>query len=59
MVVKLPNRASYLEWIAKKLGLYHHGALPHDTICTRRSAEEIVAANGFTVVTRAWPTCSR
>ena len=26
-VVKLPNRHSYLEWIAKRAGLYYHGKL--------------------------------
>jgi ubiquinone/menaquinone biosynthesis C-methylase UbiE len=49
IVVKLPNRHSYLEWVAKQIGLYHHGALPHDTIYTRQAAEEIVRANGFEV----------
>lgn len=48
-VVKLPNRASYLEWIAKRIGLYYHGALEHDTLYTLASACEIVSRHGFTV----------
>ena len=49
-VTKLPNRSSYLEWIAKRIGLYHHGALEHDTLYTPSSAREIVARHGFTVI---------
>jgi ubiquinone/menaquinone biosynthesis C-methylase UbiE len=31
-VFKLPNRHSYLEAIARRLGLYHHGSNPLDTL---------------------------
>lgn len=48
-VTKLPNRSSYLEWIAKRIGLYYHGALEHDTLYTPASACLIVARHGFTV----------
>jgi len=48
-VYKLPNRHSYLEWIAKRLGLYYHGKLPHDTLYTLRSAVELVASHGYAV----------
>ncbi len=48
-VTKLPNRSSYLEWIAKRIGLYYHGALEHDTLYTPDSARDIVARHGFTV----------
>lgn len=48
-VTKLPNRWSYLEWIAKRVGLYYHGALEHDTIYTPSSAHDVVTRHGFTV----------
>lgn len=48
-VTKLPNRASYLEWIAKRLGLYYHGQLEHDTLWTPASAREAALRHGFEV----------
>jgi len=48
-VVKLPNSHSYLEWIARRLGLYYHGQLEHDTLYTYESAREIVERHGFRV----------
>lgn len=48
-IYKLPNRYSYLEWVAKKLGLYYHGALPDDRIYDKRSAVALVESNGFRV----------
>ena len=48
-VYKLPNRYSYLERLAKALGLYYHGAEPHDAVYTKRSALELVQAHGFEV----------
>jgi SAM-dependent methyltransferase len=48
-VYKLPNRASYLEAIAKRAGLYYHGALEHDRIYTRRSALALLDRHGFAV----------
>lgn len=48
-VVKLPNRHSYLEWIARRTGLYYHGQLEHDTIYTPDSAEAIVTRHGYSV----------
>jgi SAM-dependent methyltransferase len=48
-VIKLPNRSSYLEWIAKRLGMYYHGKLEHDTLWTTRSARDTVARCGFEV----------
>ena len=49
-VIKLPNRASYLEKVAKRMGLYYHGALEHDTLYTPSSAREIVGHHGFSVI---------
>src|SRR3954447_4988132 len=37
-VYKLPNRRSYLEAIAKRLGLYYHGSLPNDRVYVVRTA---------------------
>ena len=48
-VLKLPNRDSYLESIAKRIGLYYHGQLEHDTIYTAASARAIVARHGYRV----------
>ena len=48
-VYKLPNRASYLEWIAKRLGLYYHGANEDDAVYSLRSAEDLIRSHGFEV----------
>lgn len=48
-VAKLPNRTSYLEWIARRLGLYYHGELEHDAVYTDRSASDLIGAHGFRV----------
>jgi len=48
-VYKLPNRHSYLEQLAKLLGLYYHGAEPHDAVYTKRSALELMRAHGFEI----------
>jgi SAM-dependent methyltransferase len=48
-VYKLPNRASYLEWMARRLGLYYHGQLPHDRVYTKSSARSILERHGFAV----------
>jgi SAM-dependent methyltransferase len=48
-VYKLPNRASYLEAIARRAGLYYHGALEHDRLYDRRSARELLVRHGFVV----------
>jgi SAM-dependent methyltransferase len=48
-VYKLPNRLSYLEAIAKRAGLYYHGAMEHDRVYSRRSALALLARHGFAV----------
>lgn len=48
-VYKLPNRASYLEAIARRAGLYYHGALEHDRVYTRRSALALLRRHRFAV----------
>lgn len=48
-VYKLPNRTSYLEAIAKRAGLYYHGALEHDRLYTPRSAVSLLEHHGLTV----------
>jgi sterol 24-C-methyltransferase len=50
-VYKLPNRYSYLEAIARGLGMYYHGKLPDDRVYDRRSAERLIQANGFSIQT--------
>lgn len=48
-VIKLPNRTSWLEWIAKRIGLYYHGQLEHDTLWSVPEARAAVAHAGFQV----------
>lgn len=48
-VYKLPNRWSYLERIAKALGMYYHGQLPFDRVYDKRSAMRLLTAHGFAV----------
>jgi SAM-dependent methyltransferase len=48
-VYKLPNRASYLEAIARHAGLYYHGALEHDRVYDVRSAEALLSRHDFVV----------
>src|SRR3954451_19504494 len=40
-IFKLPNRWSYLEWIARRAGLYYHGAGPNDRVYTLDEAVAI------------------
>jgi SAM-dependent methyltransferase len=49
-VFKLPNRTSYLEAIARRTGLYYHGACEHDRLYDRRSAVALLGRHGFDVL---------
>ena len=46
-VYKLPNRWSYLEWLARPLGLYYHGQLPDDRVYTADTTRAILERLGF------------
>jgi len=48
-VYKLPNRHSYLEWIARKAGMYYHGAEPNDRIYTPESTRDILRRHGYEI----------
>ena len=48
-VYNLPNRWSYVERLARMLGLYYHGALPDDRVYTLRSATALLERHGFDV----------
>jgi 2-polyprenyl-3-methyl-5-hydroxy-6-metoxy-1,4-benzoquinol methylase len=48
-VYKLPNRYSYLERLAKLMGLYYHGANPEDAVYTKRTAVDLLRAHGFAI----------
>jgi SAM-dependent methyltransferase len=48
-VYKLPNRWSYLEWIARRAGMFYHGKLPDDTIYTLRGTRRMLERHGFRV----------
>jgi SAM-dependent methyltransferase len=49
-VFKLPNRYSYLEAIARRAGLYYHGAFEHDRVYNRRTAAGLLRRHGFHVL---------
>lgn len=49
-IFKLPNKWSYVEFMARKSGRYYHGALPYDRVYSRRSARALIEAAGFAVV---------
>jgi cyclopropane fatty-acyl-phospholipid synthase-like methyltransferase len=48
-VFKLPNEASYLEAIARRIGWYYHGAMPDDRLYTLDSARAILERHGYQV----------
>ena len=48
-IYKLPNRFSYLERLAKALGLYYHGKLADDRVYDRRRISALVPAHGFRI----------
>ncbi len=54
-VYKLPNRASYLERIARRAGLYYHGMYPHDRLYDVGSAATSCAG----AVSRCWRSGGR
>jgi SAM-dependent methyltransferase len=45
----LPNRWAYTERVARRLGMYYHGALPDDRVYTLASARELLERHGFDV----------
>src|ERR1019366_6758012 len=49
-VYKLPNRASYLEAIARRAGLYYHGAFENDRLYDRGSAVDLLHRHDFEVL---------
>ena len=48
-VFKLPNERSYLEWIARHVGLDYHGELPDDQLYTPTTARRLVESCGYRV----------
>jgi SAM-dependent methyltransferase len=49
-VFKLPNRYSYLEWLARRTGLSYHARLRDDTIWTVHSARTALRQHGLVVL---------
>jgi SAM-dependent methyltransferase len=49
-VYKLPNRASYLEAIARRTGGYYHGQLPDDRLYDLSSARGLLERHGYDVL---------
>ncbi|HWC28392.1 MAG TPA: class I SAM-dependent methyltransferase [Solirubrobacteraceae bacterium] len=48
-VYKLPNRFSYLERLARLMGLYYHGAEPHELLYTPARARALLERHGYAV----------
>ncbi|HEV7750783.1 MAG TPA: class I SAM-dependent methyltransferase [Baekduia sp.] len=48
-VFNLPNRTSWTERLARRIGAYYHGQLPFDQVYTQRSARERLQRHGYTV----------
>jgi len=48
-VYKLPNRLSYLEWIARRVGMYHHGVGPFDKLYTLGEGRALIERHGYDV----------
>jgi SAM-dependent methyltransferase len=48
-VYKLPNRHSYLEWVARRLGMYYHGAEPNDIVYTPAGTRALLERHGYDV----------
>jgi ubiquinone/menaquinone biosynthesis C-methylase UbiE len=48
-VYKLPNARSYLEWIARKIGLDYHGQHPYDRLYTLTSAQALLVQHGYSI----------
>ena len=53
LISKLPNRWSYVEYVARNTGRYYHGRLPNDHTYTVSSAKLLVEVSGFEVV-KSW-----
>jgi SAM-dependent methyltransferase len=49
LIYKLPNRFSYLEALARGLGLYYHGKLPNDRVYDRGRVSDLLVKHGFRV----------
>jgi ubiquinone/menaquinone biosynthesis C-methylase UbiE len=49
-VYKLPNRLSYLEWIARRIGIYHHGVGPYDKLYTLAEGRDLIERHGYQVI---------
>jgi ubiquinone/menaquinone biosynthesis C-methylase UbiE len=50
-VYKLPNRASWTEWVARRFGgrLFYHGMAPHDHLYHLGEARDLLERHGFVV----------
>jgi ubiquinone/menaquinone biosynthesis C-methylase UbiE len=48
-VYKLPNRFSYIEWIARRMGLHFHGSEPGDMLFTVAQTRDMFARHGYEV----------
>ena len=49
-VYKLPNSLSYLEWIARRIGIYHHGVHQFDKLYRLAEGRAMIERHGYTVL---------
>ena len=58
-VYKLPNRASWTEWVARRLRgrVYFHGMAPYDRLYTLGGARELLQRHSFTVTEARYANC--
>lgn len=49
-VYKLPNPTSYVEYLAKKRGMYYHGLWEHDRTYTLRHGRDMLESAGFGIL---------
>src|SRR5262249_23497370 len=58
-VYKLPNRASWTEWMARRLRgrVYFHGMAPYDRLYSLAGAPELLPRHGFTVTEARYANC--
>jgi 2-polyprenyl-6-hydroxyphenyl methylase/3-demethylubiquinone-9 3-methyltransferase len=55
-VYKLPNRASWTEWIARRLRgrVFYHGMAPYDQLYHLNEASALLERHGFTVIEKRY-----
>jgi ubiquinone/menaquinone biosynthesis C-methylase UbiE len=53
-IYNLPNRTSWTEFVARRIGAYYHGKYPHDQVYTRASARALLERHGYRVASERY-----